>query len=334
MSALQPQSDTALDRVANALASEAARAELYRYATGVAEVLPPDSSSWFVVGAVIQVNAITRNELVALSAVVKKGGTILAGLNTLIEWLPGYGRSALAAAACMGITGCFLTVWLWTNAYNAGWNASNVAGYAPIATQVCKSLANVRHQLALVNEHAAVDQMQFEMTGRRCPFTPPVKPPRAMPGAEQRPPSVGSTSVAGGIKGRYARPSAALDTPGCHDPGDRRRRAERERTIEASSGFRPRGVAPDPKGLLGSGQPRHITPANGCAPREFAGSGCSAYDPAILPADRFFLARGHLNESKSGPLDLAPSAPPRPRRTDQQTTARGRLLRLALWSTG
>ena len=42
MIAPKPERETALDRVASALASEAARAELYRYATGVAEAMPPD----------------------------------------------------------------------------------------------------------------------------------------------------------------------------------------------------------------------------------------------------------------------------------------------------
>lgn len=170
----QAHSDTALDRVAGALASEAARTELYRYASAIAEAMPPDSSSWYVVGAVIQVDAVTRNELAALAAAAKRGGTILAGLNVLVQWLPGFGRTALGAAGCACITGCILTVWLWTNAFNAGWGANDAARYIP--KEICTSLVNVRHQLALADNRAAVDAIQRQMSGRGCDFSPPEKP--------------------------------------------------------------------------------------------------------------------------------------------------------------
>jgi hypothetical protein len=169
MIAPKPSHDTALDRVASALASEAARAELYRYATGVAEFMPPDSSSWYVVGAVIQVNAVTRNELTTLAAEAKKGGTILAGLNRLVQWLPRASIIASGAAATALVFAFAVIAPLWQNAYGAGWNASRDAGYQPINVLVCRSLTNVRHQLAIAHRQPALDAMQREMTARGCP---------------------------------------------------------------------------------------------------------------------------------------------------------------------
>jgi len=96
--ARDPKQDTALDRVAGALSSEAARTELYRYASNVAENMPPDSSSWYVVGANIQVNAVTRRELTSLAAEAKRGGTILAGFLGVLEWLPRAKNVAIASA--------------------------------------------------------------------------------------------------------------------------------------------------------------------------------------------------------------------------------------------
>jgi hypothetical protein len=168
MIAPKPDRETALDRVASALASEAARAELYRYATGVAEAMPPDSSSWYVVGAVVQVNAVTRQELTTLAAEAKKGGAILAGLRSLVQWLPRASIIASGAAAIAFIFACAVIVPLWQNAYGTGWNASRNAGYQPINVQVCQSLANVRHQLAIAHRQPALDAMQREMTARGC----------------------------------------------------------------------------------------------------------------------------------------------------------------------
>jgi hypothetical protein len=164
----QPGQATALDRVASALASETARAELYRYATNVAEAMPPDSSSWYVVGAVVQVNAVTRAELTTLAAEVKKGGAILAGLRSLVQWFPRAGSIALGAAAIALIFAFAVIVPLWQNAYGAGWDASRAAGYLPINEQVCRSLANVRHQLALAHRQPALDALQRQMTARGC----------------------------------------------------------------------------------------------------------------------------------------------------------------------
>ena len=170
MIASKPGNDTALDRVAGALASEAARADLYRYATNVAEAMPPDSSSWYVVGAVIQVNAVTRQELTTLAAEAKKGGAILAGLRSLIQWLPRASIIASGAAAIALIFAFAVIVPLWQNAYGAGWSASRDAGYQPVNLQVCQSLVNVRHHLALAHRQSDLDAMQREMTTRGCTF--------------------------------------------------------------------------------------------------------------------------------------------------------------------
>jgi len=169
MIAPKPDRETALDRVASALASEAARAELYRYATNVAEAMPPDSSSWYVVGAVVQVNAVTRQELTTLAAEAKKGGAILAGLRSLVQWLPRASIIASGAAATALVFAFAVIAPLWHNAYGAGWNDGRSAGYQPINLQVCQALANVRHQVAIAHRQLDVEVIQRGMTARGCP---------------------------------------------------------------------------------------------------------------------------------------------------------------------
>jgi hypothetical protein len=95
---------------------------------------------------------------------------ILAGLRSLVQWLPRAGIIAAGAAAAALIFACAVIVPLWQNAYDAGWNASRDAGYQPINLQVCKSLANVRHQIAIAHRQPDLDAMQREMTARGCPL--------------------------------------------------------------------------------------------------------------------------------------------------------------------
>jgi hypothetical protein len=122
------------------------------------------------VGAVVQVTAVTRHELTTLAAEAKKGGTILAGLRTLVQWLPRASIIAAGAAAIALVFAFAVIAPLWQNAFNTGWSASRDAGYQPINVQVCQSLTNVRHHLALAHRQPDLDAMQREMTARGCAF--------------------------------------------------------------------------------------------------------------------------------------------------------------------
>jgi hypothetical protein len=145
--ARDPKSDTALDRVAGALSSEAARTELYRYASSVAEHMPPDASSWYVVGANIQVNAVTRRELTTLAAEAKKGGTILAGFYEVAARMPKLaGTSLLTAAVTMLLAGILANVF-WHGGYDAGWGGSQNGIYATQQQLRCQGIAALRHEL-------------------------------------------------------------------------------------------------------------------------------------------------------------------------------------------
>jgi len=157
---------TALDRVASGLSSEAARTELYRYASNVAEQMPPDASSWYVVGAVMQINAVTRTELTTLAKEAKKGGTILAGLLSLVEWFPRAGLIALASAAVAAICVLFVAVPLGQQAYNAGWSAQESVRWRTWNHSACDSLGNVRHELR--SQRADVRALDRERTRRGC----------------------------------------------------------------------------------------------------------------------------------------------------------------------
>ena len=139
--------DAPLDRVAGALSTESARTELYRYATTVAESLPPDSTGWYIVGAVMQVNAVTRRELASLASEAKKGGTALAGLVRIAEWLPGARTIAMATAVVTIIVALGIAGGTWVFAYNTGYGESRVDGYVPVRQEVCGELERVRHDL-------------------------------------------------------------------------------------------------------------------------------------------------------------------------------------------
>jgi hypothetical protein len=76
-----------------------------------------------------------------------------------------------------------LLIWVGFSAYGGGWKAGNTAAVTPAADQVCTSLVNVRHQLALANNHAAVDEMQRQIVGRGCKFSPIETPKPAKPRA-------------------------------------------------------------------------------------------------------------------------------------------------------
>ena len=166
MIARDPKQDTALDRVASALSSEAARTELYRYASNVAEHMPPDSSSWYVVGANIQVNAVTRRELTTLAAEAKKGGTILAGFLGVLQWLPGAKNVAIASAmAAAAFTVVLIAVVGW-GAYGLGSAAQENIRWKTWNQSACESLANVRHDLR--SHRADVQAFDRERTRRGC----------------------------------------------------------------------------------------------------------------------------------------------------------------------
>jgi hypothetical protein len=158
--------DTALERVAGALASEAARTELYRYASNVAEQMPPDSSSWYVVGANIQVNAVTRHELATLAAEAKRGGTILAGFLGVLEWLPGAKNVAIASAAAGTAFALILIALVGWGAYGLGSTAQENIRWKTWNQSACDSLANVRHDLR--SHGAEVQALDRERTRRGC----------------------------------------------------------------------------------------------------------------------------------------------------------------------
>jgi len=139
--------DTPLDRVAGALSSESARTELYRYATSVAEAMPPDSTSWYIVGAVMQVNAVTRRELASLASEAKKGGAILAGLSSLTAWFPRAGVIAAVASSIAVVAALLVLVVSWRFAYGVGWHDQENVRWKTWNQSACESLASVRHDL-------------------------------------------------------------------------------------------------------------------------------------------------------------------------------------------
>ncbi len=160
--------ETPLDRVAKSLSSEVARTELYRYATTVAEPMPPESTTWYVVGAQIQVNAVTRTELETLAQETKRGGTILAGLHQVAKRLPNIiGFSTLAAAIAIVCT-LAIGTYVWHGAYGAGWSARDVVPDVPANQQVCRALKNVHQQLGREHRQSAAEALQRAMTQRGC----------------------------------------------------------------------------------------------------------------------------------------------------------------------
>jgi hypothetical protein len=160
-----PQGETALDRVVAALSPEA-RLELLSYATKVAEPMPPESSSWYVIGAVVQVNAAQRLSLVTLSDQVKTGSTILTGLSRVAAALPRLASFATAFAALAVVAALTIATTGWQQGYGAGWDALRNERWKSWNQGVCEGLANVRHELRL--RRAEVQALDRERTRRGC----------------------------------------------------------------------------------------------------------------------------------------------------------------------
>jgi len=159
---------TALDRVASGLSSEAARTELYRYASNVAEQMPPDASSWYVVGAVMQVNAVTRTELTTLAQQAKRGGTILAGFYEVAARLPTIaGVSLLTAAVTVLLTAVVASVF-WHGGYDAGWSGSQ-SGLSATQQQLrCQGIAALRHELVAHRDGYGTHVANYVQLQRGC----------------------------------------------------------------------------------------------------------------------------------------------------------------------
>jgi hypothetical protein len=161
-----PQGETALDRVVAALSTEEARIELLSYATKVAEPMPPESSSWYVVGAVVQVNAAQRLSLVTLSDQVKTGNTTLTSLSKVAAALPRLATFSTAVAGLAVVTALTLVLTGWRGGYGTGWDAANHQTLIGYSAYACRALANVRHELRL--HRAEVQALDRERTRRGC----------------------------------------------------------------------------------------------------------------------------------------------------------------------
>jgi hypothetical protein len=135
--------ETALDRVVASLSPEA-RLELLSYATKVAEPMPPESSSWYVVG-VVQVNAAQRLSLVTLSDQVKTGSAILTGLSKVAAALPRFATLSTAIAGLAVVVALTLALAGWRTGYDRGWDAANHQNLMGYNAYACRALANVRH---------------------------------------------------------------------------------------------------------------------------------------------------------------------------------------------
>jgi len=166
VNAREPGRDTSLDRVAGALSNESARTELYRYASSVAEAMPPDSTGWYIVGAVVQVNAVTRHELTTLAGEAKKGGTILAGLSSLTQWFPRASVIATGAASVAVFLALMMLAVTWRFAYDVGWNAQESVRWKTWNQSACESLASVRHDLR--SHDSDVRALDRERVRRGC----------------------------------------------------------------------------------------------------------------------------------------------------------------------
>jgi hypothetical protein len=128
--------------------------------------MPPESSSWYVVGAVVQVNAAQRLSLVTLSDQVKTGSTILSGLSKVAAALPRLATFATAFAALAVVAALAIATTGWQQGYGAGWDAANHQTLIGYSAYACRALANVRHELRL--RRADVQALDRERTRRGC----------------------------------------------------------------------------------------------------------------------------------------------------------------------
>jgi len=125
----------------------------------------PDSTGWYVVGAVVQVNAVTRRELASLASEAKEAERPH-GLLSLVAWFPRAGVIAATSASAAVVALLVVLVIGWRFAYGVGWSNQENMRWKTWSQSACESLASFRHDLrSHGNDIRALDH---ERTRRGC----------------------------------------------------------------------------------------------------------------------------------------------------------------------
>lgn len=102
----------------------------------------------------------------ALTVAVAEARSSIATFDRLANIMAAVKRWAIVAATVSAVVVIAFWIGGWRVGYGAGWEASRVTGYAPVAQQVCDSLAHVRHDLR--GHHAQVQALDRERVSRGC----------------------------------------------------------------------------------------------------------------------------------------------------------------------
>jgi len=101
-----------------------------------------------------------------LAVAVAEARSSIATFDRLATIMAAVKRWAILAAAVSTMVVIAFWIWGWRIGYGAGGDARGVAGYAPVAQQVCEALAHVRHDLR--THRAQFEALDRERVSRGC----------------------------------------------------------------------------------------------------------------------------------------------------------------------
>jgi len=121
-----------------------------------------------------EVKAAVDDGVKRLTAAVPSGGalaqamgdarTVMATFDRLNQLLEFLGRWVTIAVFSAVIVTLVVMCVGWRGGYAAGWDASRIAGYVPIAEQVCHDLGDVRHDLRMHRaDTEAIDRKRMRL---------------------------------------------------------------------------------------------------------------------------------------------------------------------------
>ena len=102
----------------------------------------------------------------ALAIAVAEARSSIATFDRLANVMAAVKRWAILAAAVSAVVVIAFWIGGWRVGYGAGWDARGVAGYVPVAEQVCEALAHVRHDLR--THRAQFEALDRERVSRGC----------------------------------------------------------------------------------------------------------------------------------------------------------------------
>jgi len=102
----------------------------------------------------------------ALAVAVAEARSSITTFDRLATIMAAVKRWAILTSGVSAVAVIAFWIWGWRIGYGAGGDARGVAGYVPVAAQVCEALAHVRHDLR--THRAQFEALDRERVSRGC----------------------------------------------------------------------------------------------------------------------------------------------------------------------